>query len=142
MSANVSLIPLSTFHNANSRSPGVSISSAPPGSRNNSRAVVVCRPLLSASRVGCVACFSSRSNRFTSVDFPTPDDPSNTIVFPGERSASNASIPCPVRALNAITGTPIATRSVYAIRAATSSHSSALFNTITGRTPESQHCAK
>ncbi len=86
MSANVSFIPLSTFHNPNSRSPGVSISSPPPGRRNICRAVVVCLPLLSASRVGFVACFSSRSNRFTSVDFPTPEDPSNTIVFPGDSS--------------------------------------------------------
>ena len=36
----------------------------------------------------------------------------------------------------------IATRSVSTTRAAMSSHSSALFNTIAGETPESQHCAK
>src|SRR5579871_1688555 len=142
ISANVSRIPASTFHNANSRSPGVSISNAPPGKRNKCRAVVVCRPLLSASRVGLVACFSSANNRFSSVDLPTPDEPSNTIVFPGQRSASSASIPFPVRALSASTGTPIAARSVSATCAATSTHSSALFSTTNGATPESQHCAR
>ena len=58
--------------------PGVSSRSAPPGSRTSSRWVVVWRPR--RPRTASRALAASPSRRFTSVDLPTPDEPSSAIV--------------------------------------------------------------
>ena len=63
--------------------PGVSTSSAPPGSSNSSRWVVVWRPRESASRTSAVAWRSSPRSALTSVDLPTPDEPRIAAVVPG-----------------------------------------------------------
>ena len=60
--------------------PGESITSPPPGSTSSWRSVVVCRPSSSSSRVSFVAMTSSPSQRLTSVDLPTPEEPSSTAV--------------------------------------------------------------
>jgi hypothetical protein len=51
-------------------------------SGGNSRTVVVCWPLPSASRTACVAMLSDPLSVFTSVDLPTPDDPTSATVCP------------------------------------------------------------
>ncbi len=65
--------------------PGVSTSqplpSAPPPKRCISRTVVVCMPLPSLSRTACVAMLSDPLSVLTSVDLPTPDDPTSATVF-------------------------------------------------------------
>ena len=63
--------------------PGVSRTSPPPGSSTSCRCVVVCRPSPSSSRISRVASSSSPASVFTSVDLPTPDEPSSAIVRPG-----------------------------------------------------------
>ena len=60
---------------------------------------------------------SSPSSAFTSVDLPTPEEPSRTTVRPGPRYGSSSSRPSPVTELTGWTGTPIATDSISAIAA-------------------------
>ena len=82
-SLNVSARPSDDSQSCSSRSPGVSTTSPPPGSRTSWRCRVVCRPSPSCSRIVCVASSSSPASVFTSVDLPTPDEPSSAIVRPG-----------------------------------------------------------
>ena len=82
-SPNVSARPSDDSQSCSSRSPGVSTTSPPPGSRTSWRCLVVCRPSPSCSRIVCVASSSSPASVFTSVDLPTPDEPSSAIVRPG-----------------------------------------------------------
>ena len=77
--------------------PGVSTRSAPPGSSNSSRWVVVCRPRESESRTSAVRWRSSPSRALTRVDLPTPDEPRIAAVVPGRRCASRSSRPAPVQ---------------------------------------------
>src|SRR5882757_1033883 len=142
MSANACATPYSASHRCISRKPGVSISSAPPGKMNSSLAVVVCRPLLSLSRTGRTSSTVSSRSRFAIVDLPTPEEPSSTNVCPGLRNSSSSTKPSPVLALTTHTDVPIATRSISAAFSRDSSQASALFNTITGLAPDSQHCAR
>src|SRR5467141_2267433 len=142
MSANACTTPSSASHSCISRKPGVSISSAPPGSTNSSLAVVVCRPRLSLSRTGCTSWTVCPRSRFAIVDLPTPEEPSSTSVSPGLRNSSNSPKPCPVLALTTYTAVPAATRCISAAFPRASSQASALFNTMTGLAPDSQHCAR
>src|SRR5437899_3609006 len=142
MSAKTCATPCSASHSCISRSPGVSISNAPPGKTNSSREVVVCRPRLWLSRTGRTSCTVCPSSRFAIVDFPTPDDPSNTNVCPGLKTSSSSPKPSPVFALTTHTAVPTVTRSISAALAHASSQVSALFKTITGFAPDSQHCAR
>ena len=87
-------------------SPGVSTTSPPPGSRTSWRCRVVWRPSPSCSRIVCVASSSSPASVFTSVDLPTPEEPSSAIVRPGARWERIRSRPSPVRLEIAWTGTP------------------------------------
>ena len=61
--------------------PGVSISNAPPGSATSRRAVVVWRPLPLSSLTAATRATSPPISRLTSVDFPTPDDPTSATVL-------------------------------------------------------------
>src|SRR5258708_5739112 len=142
MSANACATPCFASQSPTSRNPGVSINNAPPGKTNSSREVVVCRPRLSLSRTGRTSCTASPSSRFTIVDLPTPEEPSSTNVFPGLRNSSSPAKPSPVFALTTHTSAPTAMRSISAAFSRASSQASALFNTITGRAPDSQHCAR
>ena len=123
-----------------SRSPGVSISSAPFLSALSCRWRVVCRPRPSR-RSSAVGISSRPASRFSSVDLPTPDDPSRTIVRAGVRYASSASTPSPVTLLSACTGTPIATASAASIVSGSSFRSS-FVSTTTGSAPLSQAVAR
>ena len=87
--------PSSAPSTSSARMPGVSTSSAPPGSSNSSRWVVVCRPRESESRTSAVAWRSSPSRALTSVDLPTPDEPRIAAVVPGSRCARSSSRPWP-----------------------------------------------
>ena len=127
MSAKACATPSSASHSCISRNPGVSMSSAPPGKTNSSLLLVVCRPRLSLSRTGCTPCTVCPRSRFTIVDFPTPDDPSNTNVCPGLRNSSSSLNPSPVIALTTQTAVPTATRSISTRFTRTSSQASALF---------------
>ena len=71
-SLNVSARPSDDSQSCSSRSPGVSTTSPPPGSRTSWRCRVVWRPSPSCSRIVCVASSSSPASVFTSVDLPTP----------------------------------------------------------------------
>src|SRR5467141_2386975 len=142
MSAKACATPSSASHSCISRNPGVSMSSAPPGKTNSSLLVVVCRPRLSLSRTGRTSCTVCLSSRFAIVDFPTPDDPSSTNVCPGLRNPSSSPKPSPVFTLKTHTAVPTATRSISTAFARASSQASALFSTITGLAPDSQHCAR
>ena len=96
MSSKVSVTADSSTHGCSSRMPGVSMSSAPPGSSTRCRAVVVWRPLPSTSLISAVFSRSWPSSRLTSVDLPTPDDPMSATVWAGERYASSALRPSPL----------------------------------------------
>ena len=85
MSSNAPSTADSSTHGCSSRMPGVSISNAPPGNSTSCRAVVVWRPLPSLSRTSPTCCRSCPSSRFTTVNFPTPEDPSNATVVDGWR---------------------------------------------------------
>ena len=74
------------------------MSSAPPGSSNSSRWVVVWRPRESSSRTAAVAWRSSPRSALTSVDLPTPDEPRTPPSCPGRRWARRSSRPSPVSA--------------------------------------------
>ena len=78
-----------------SRRPGVSMTIPPPGSRISSRWLVVCRPSSSSARVSPVAIRSLPAKRLTSVDLPTPLEPSSTAVTPGAIRARSSSHPSP-----------------------------------------------
>ena len=86
--------------------PGVSTSSAPPGSSNSSRWVVVWRPRESASRTSAVAWRSSPSRALTSVDLPTPDEPRIAAVVPGAGARAGRRARSPVRAETATVARP------------------------------------
>ena len=75
MSANASSMPSAAPATPSDRIPGVSMRSAPPGSRTSSRWVVVWRPRESSSRTAPVRSRSVPSSALTSVDLPTPDEP-------------------------------------------------------------------
>src|SRR5229473_5219794 len=142
MSAKTCATPSSASHSCISRKPGVSISNAPPGKTSSSREVVVCRPRLSLSRTGCTSWTASPRSRFAIVDLPTPEEPSSTNVCPGLRNSPSSLNPCSVFALTTHTAVPIATRFISTAFSRASSQASALFNTITGLAPDSQHCAR
>ena len=118
------------------RMPGVSMRSAPPGSRTSSRWVVVWRPRESSSRTAPVRWRSLPSSALTSVDLPTPEEPSTTAVRPGGRwSSARAATPSPVSAEIVRTSTPGATASAATRSPSGSSATSALLSTITGVAP-------
>ena len=62
--------------------PGVSSSQPPRGRRCISRTVVVCRPVSSPARIAWVAMLSDPRRLLTSVDLPTPEEPSSATVSP------------------------------------------------------------
>ena len=68
---------------------------------------VVCRPRPSRRR-SPVSMTVRPASRFTSVDFPVPEEPSRTKVFAGRSRARTSSMPSPVTLLTAKTGTPTA----------------------------------
>ena len=103
ISENVVSRTSSSAQSCSSRIPGVSRSTAPEGSGTSSRWDVVCRPRPPAL-VSAVARTSRPAKRFTSVDLPTPDEPSRAIVRPGSRYGSSASRPSPVTALTGVDG--------------------------------------
>ena len=136
MSANVGSRPSDSPATPSDRMPGVSMSSAPPGRRTSSRWVVVWRPRESSSRTAAVRCRSLPTSALTSVDLPTPDEPSTTAVRPGARCASrSASTPAPVSADTARTSTPGAIASAATRSPSASSATSALLSTMTGVEP-------
>jgi len=55
------------------------------GERCRDRTVVVCRPRLSSARTTPIAWTACPSSVLVSVDFPAPDEPSMTSVWPGTR---------------------------------------------------------
>ncbi len=114
--SNVSEIPSADSQSCSSRIPGVSRTSPPPGSSTSWRCVVVWRPSPSSSRIVCVASSSSPASVFTSVDLPTPEEPSSAIVRPGARCERIRSSPTPVRLEIAWTGTPKAIASTSSTR--------------------------
>ena len=116
----------------------MSITSPPPGSVRSWRWVVVWRPSSSSSRVSRVTITSSPSQRLTSVDVPTPEEPRRTAVAPGVMRARRASQPCPLTAETTCTATPSATASTSATSGHGSSSRSALVSTISGELPLSQ----
>ena len=77
MSPNDALEPPRRPRAASSRIPGVSRTRPPPGRRCSWRRVVVCRPRASSSRISRTAATSAPASRFSSVDLPTPDEPTN-----------------------------------------------------------------
>ena len=83
MSSKATSTPSSAPATSSARMPGVSMRKAPPGSSNSSRWVVVWRPRESSSRTAAVAWRCSPRSALTSVDLPTPDEPSTTAVWPG-----------------------------------------------------------
>ena len=91
-------------HSCSSRRPGVSITRPPPGRTISSRWLVVCRPSSSSTRVSFTAISSRPAKRFTSVDFPTPLQPSSTAVVPAGMRARSASQPWPLSAVTTWTG--------------------------------------
>ncbi len=107
----------------------------PPFSSSiSSRAVVVCRPRQSSSLISLTFCLSLPSRAFMSVDFPTPDEPSNTTVLPSWRYSDRGRMPMPSVALIAYIGTSCAIAFTSFILASTFPHISDLFNNITGST--------
>ena len=72
--------------------------------------MVVCRPRPSCARTGPVSWASWPRSALTSVDFPTPDEPTIAASEPGGRCPRNASSPAPSRAATATTGAPTARR--------------------------------
>ena len=116
------------------RSPGMSSSSHPCGSRSSVRDVVVCWHTVSP-----IACVCSRSSAFTMVDLPTPLEPNSAAVCPGftnepSSGARSSSVP--------LSSTVGANADATACLAADSAHKSRLFKTITGCTPASIASAK
>ena len=82
-SAKTSAMPASTSAICSSRMPGVSISQPPAASRCIERPVVVWRPCASSSRMPATDCRPSPASVLTSVDLPTPDEPTSATVWPG-----------------------------------------------------------
>src|SRR5438093_1939604 len=133
----------SASHRASSRIPGVSRTRPPSGRRWSCRRVVVCRPCPSSSRISRVAATSAPASRFSSVDLPTPDEPTKATVRPGPIRALTSSTPRPSTELTTMTAAPAATR-VTSARAAPTSTSvwrSALVSSTTGSAPLSQAIA-
>ena len=116
----------------------MSITIPPPGRRISSRWLVVCRPSSSSARISPVDIRSLPAKRLTSVDLPTPLEPSSTAVTPGAIRARSSSQPSPVFALTTCTGTPCAAASTSATKAERSSKRSAFVSTISGLAPLSQ----
>ena len=85
MSSNAVSTPSSAPATSSERIPGVSMSSAPPGSRTARDASSCGGRASRRSRTAAVACRASPRSALTSVDLPTPDDPSTTAVRPGRR---------------------------------------------------------
>ena len=110
MSANDRSRPASASHRPSSRIPGVSRMRPPSGIRWSWRRLVVWRPRASSSRISRTAATSSPASVLTSVDLPTPDDPTNATVAPGRMRARSSSIPRPSIALTTMIVTPTATR--------------------------------
>ena len=93
MSENTSSTPAFTSVICNSRMPGVSTSQPPAGRRCSARPEVVWRPLSSSSRMPCVAIRSEPVSVLTSVDLPTPDEPTSATVWPrAHHGASRAAL--------------------------------------------------
>ena len=75
------------------RIPGVSITQPPPAMAWSERDVVVWRPLASDSRTPPVCCGSSCADPasvLTSVDLPTPDEPTTATVWPTPHHSASA----------------------------------------------------
>ena len=70
-----------------------------------------------------------------SVDFPTPEEPSNASVRPGASHGARASMPSPQRALSVITAALDEIDSTSDLAAAGSGWRSVLFCTMTGSAP-------
>ena len=73
--------------------PGVSITQPPPAMAWIEREVVVWRPLASLSRTLPVSCGSScddPASVLTSVDLPTPEEPTNATVRPTPHHSAKA----------------------------------------------------
>ena len=137
MSLNVSLMPASAFHIPSSLIPGVSIIIAPLGNIIRFRDVVVCFPRESFSLISDVFIISFPYNVFINVDFPTPDDPRKTIVFPFEKYFWIFSKPSLVLQLIAYTSTPKAIFSTCSTYSWAFGTKSLLVSIITGIPPDS-----
>ena len=96
------------------------------------------RPSSSSGRVSPVDISSLPAKRLTSVDLPTPLEPSSTAVVPGAMRARSSSQPSPVFALTTCTGTSGETASTSAMYAEKSPTRSAFVSTISGLAPLSQ----
>ena len=108
--------------------PGVSSIRPPPGARNNSRVTVVCRPRLSAARLSRVAWISWPGNRLTSVDLPTPLEPTNATVRPVRMYAASHPRSASFNALQIYTGASPETAIARICSSRASAQTSALFN--------------
>ena len=84
-------------HRANSRMPGVSISTAPQGSRTACRCTVVCRPWASFTRISPVFITVSFVSALIRLDFPTPEDPAAPPTVPAEAALPVPPAPWPCR---------------------------------------------
>ena len=91
--------------NSTWRRPGVSATNPPNVSGISSAWTVVCRPRWVTSPTSPVLRRSPGWSAFRSEDFPTPDGPQKTEMFPFRRSRSD-SMPIPWRALTASTSYP------------------------------------
>ena len=70
--------------------PGVSMTVPPAGRSNSTAEDDVCRPL-PILLTSPVARKASGTSRFTRVDLPTPDWPTNTLIRQASRSSSPSS---------------------------------------------------
>ncbi len=118
----------------NSRIPGVSITMPPEGSRNNSLRVVVCFPL-SSLRSPLVFRYSFPNRRLIRVDFPTPEEPMNAIVFSSEINGKSSL--CPFSSVEVVTkiSIPKAIEDTSESLFSKSSHKSDFVSTTTGMAP-------
>ncbi|MNG09172.1 hypothetical protein D3C84_925780 [compost metagenome] len=92
-----------TWPRPNSRIPGESINSPPPGKWNNRAVVVVWVPWPDSSDNGPTRVSTSGSRLLTSDDLPTPDWPTNTLMRPSS-CVCNCSMPLPWCADTSSTG--------------------------------------
>ena len=123
---------MSPSQSCSSRSPGVSITSPPPGRRSSSRCVVVWRPVPSVG--------DSRRPHQILAGEPVEERrlahargaEENRRPAPARRERRRASSPSPVRLDTGSTGTPMATLSVSRSRLSRSAQRSVFVSTTTG----------
>src|SRR5262245_60206211 len=138
MSSNATSSPVdASSYMPTSRTPGVSRIAPPPGTGTSARNVVVWRPRPS-DRSSRVPMTAAPTTALTKLDLPAPDGPNRPSVRPGATYGRSASMPAPVRALTANTGTRGATRPTddATAAAARDDSTSALVRMISGVAPQ------